>query len=93
MDFHQTKNNVIYKIISLQITNDGVGVLSCVVLSVPCFYCLCVRFPSFAAGRGYPLEGGGAHFVASPLRQWFFVDGVLSVAFDAQCSPGPANSL
>ena len=22
MDFHQTKNNVIYKIISLQITND-----------------------------------------------------------------------
>ena len=23
MDFHQTKNNVIYKIISLQITNDG----------------------------------------------------------------------
>ena len=23
MDFHQTKNNFIYKIISLQITNDG----------------------------------------------------------------------
>ena len=23
MDFHQTKNNVFYKIISLQITNDG----------------------------------------------------------------------
>ena len=41
-----------------------------------------------------PLGRGGA-----ALRRMlrvvcvFFVEGVPSVAFDAQCSPGPANSL
>ena len=39
-------------------------------------------------------EGGG-----TALLRWlrvvcvFFVEGVPSVAFDAQCSPGPGNSL
>ena len=70
----------------------------CVVLSFACcvvFYVVssCVRFPSFAGEGEYPLEGGCSLFLASQLRQWCFVEGVPSVAFDAKCSPGPANSL
>ena len=59
-----------------------------------CFFLLRFRFPSFSAG-GESLWGGGgvSLFAASPLCQCFFVEGVPSVAFDAQCSPGPANSL
>ena len=77
----------------------GVGVFICVVpfsCVVLFFFCLlhCVRFPSFTAGSGYPLEGGRVlallHFSASSR---FFVVGVPSVDFDAQCSSGPANSL
>ena len=32
-------------------------------------------------------------FAACSASCVFFVDGVPRVAFDAQCSPGPANSL
>ena len=48
---------------------------------------------SFLVESGVPLGGGTA------LHRWlrvvclFFVEGVPIVAFDAQCSPGPANSL
>ena len=41
---------------------SGVGVFNCVTFSCVVLYVfcllLCVRFPSFAAGSGYPLEGG-----------------------------------
>ena len=50
----------------------------------------------FSAGSGVPLGGGGGVDCSSPLsslRVFFVVEGVPSVAFDAQCSPGPANSL
>ena len=52
-----------------------------------------VRFPSFAAGSGAPLEGGVLTLRLFSASLLFFVEGVPSVAFDAQCSPGPANSL
>ena len=38
-------------------------------------------------------RGGCSLFLAFLLSQWFFVEGVPNVAFDAQFSPGPANSL
>ena len=41
--------------------------------------------------------GGGGGGLLALLRfsasSVFFIEGVPSVAFDAQCSPGPANSL
>ena len=48
----------------------------------------------FSAECGVPLGGGGIALLRC-LRFVcvFFVEGVPSVAFDTQCSPGPANSL
>ena len=40
-----------------------------------------------------PLGRGMLFFAACSAMCSFFVEGVPSVAFDAQCSPGPANSL
>ena len=40
-----------------------------------------------------PLGRGALLFASCSASCVFFVEGVPSVAFDAQCSPGPANSL
>ena len=54
------------------------------------FWFLCYPFQL----RVVPLGRGGGATLRCLLRfVLFFVGGVPSVAFDAQCSPGPANSL
>ena len=46
---------------------------------------LCFRCPTFSAGsESLWMGGGGGLFVASPLRRWFFIGGVPSVAI---CCP------
>ena len=47
--------------------------------------------PSLTAGSEYPLGGGGAR--PSSLHHLFFVEGFREWHFDAQWSPGLANSL
>ena len=61
------------------------------------FFCSLLSFLGsllFQLGMGAPGGGGG---VLTLLRLCYscgcFVEEVRSVAFDAQCSPGPANSL